>query len=99
MWITTFGGNVTGSILLSFLFIKFSEWPWLAMFLASSAPAWIQAVGSVAAIVAALAVVHRQHTLELKRKEQDYIKIRLRRARSPRVLLYSGAGACEDVTR
>ena len=99
VWITSFGGIVTGSILLSFLFIKFSEWPWLAMFLASSAPAWIQAVGSVAAIVAALAVVHRQHTLELKRKEHDDVKIRLRRARSLRVLFYSAAGACEDVTR
>lgn len=77
----------------------FAGWSWVAKFLESSAPAWIQAVGSVAAIVAALAVVHRQHTLEVERKEKDEIRAQLRRARSLRVLFYSAARTCEDVAR
>ena len=71
----------------------------MAKFLESSAPAWIQAVGSVAAIVAALAVVQRQHSLELKRRQADDLTAQIRRARSLRVLFYSAARACEDVAR
>lgn len=99
LWITTFVGIVAGSILMLLLLNDFAGWSWVAKFLESSAPAWIQAVGSVAAIVAALAVVHRQHTLEVERKEKDEIRAQLRRARSLRVLFYSAARTCEDVAR
>jgi len=91
VWATAFGGIVVGSILVLLLLTGFAGWSWVAKFLESSAPAWIQAVGSVAAIVAALAVVQRQHTLELKRKEKDDLTAQLRRARSLRVLFYSAA--------
>lgn len=99
VWITTFVGIVAGSILMLLLFNEFAGRSWVANFLESSAPAWIQAVGSVAAIVATLAVVHRQHTLEMERKEKDEIRAQLRRARSLRVLFYSAARTCEDVAR
>ncbi len=99
VWATAFGGILVGSILLLLLLTAFAGWPWVARFLESGAPAWIQAVGSVAAIVAALAVVQRQHSLELKRKEKDDLTGQLRRARSLRVLFYSAARACEDVAR
>jgi hypothetical protein len=74
-------------------------WPWVERFLASSAPAWIQAVGSVAAIVAALAVVQRQHLLDLRRREADDHTIQIRRARTLRVIFLSAARVCEDVAR
>jgi hypothetical protein len=99
VWITTFGGIFVGSILILLFLTVFAGWNWVTRFLESSAPAWIQAVGSVAAIVAALAVVQRQHTLELERKEKDDLTAQLRRARSVRVLFYSAARACEDVAR
>ncbi len=99
VWATAFGGIVVGSILVLLLLTAFAGWSWVANFLESNAPAWIQAVGSVAAIVAALAVVQRQHTLELKRKEKDDLTAQLRRARSLRVLFYSAARSCEDVAR
>jgi hypothetical protein len=99
VWATAFGGIVVGSIFLLLFLTAFAGWSWVANFLASNAPAWIQAIGSVAAIVAALAVVQRQHTLELKRKEKDDLTAQLRRARSLRVLFYSAARACEDVAR
>ena len=99
VWATTFGSVVVGSILVLLLFTAFAGWPWVAKFLESSAPAWIQAVGSVAAIVAALAVVQRQHSLELKRREKEDLTAQLRRARSLRVLFYSAARTCEDVAR
>lgn len=99
VWATAFGSVVVGSILILLLLTAFAGWSWVAKFLESSAPAWIQAVGSVAAIVAALAVVQRQHSLESKRREKDDLTSQLRRARSLRVLFYSAARACEDVAR
>ena len=99
VWITTFGGMVVGSILLLLFLTAFAGWSWVTKFLESSAPAWIQAVGSIAAIVAALALVQRQHSLELERKEKEDLTAKLRRARSLRVLFYSAARACEDVAR
>lgn len=99
VWASAFGSVVVGSILVLFLFTAFAGWSWVAKFLESSAPAWIQAVGSVAAIVAALAVVQRQHSLELTRREKDDLTAQLRRARSLRVLFYSAARTCEDVAR
>ncbi|TDM06047.1 MAG: hypothetical protein C4K60_15400 [Ideonella sp. MAG2] len=99
VWASAFGSVVVGAIFILLLLTAFAGWSWVAKFLESSAPAWIQAVGSVAAIVAALAVVQRQHTLELKRRERDDFTSQLRRARSLRVLFYSAARACEDVGR
>lgn len=99
VWASAFGSAVVGSILVLLLFTAFAGWSWVAKFLESSAPAWIQAIGSVAAIVAALAVVQRQHSLELRRKEKEDLTAQLRRARSLRVLFYSAARTCEDVAR
>lgn len=99
VWATSFGGIVVGSIFLLLVLTALAGWSWVANFLESSAPAWIQAIGSIAAIVAALSVVQRQHNLELKRKEKDDLTTQLRRARSLRVLFYSAARACEDVAR
>lgn len=99
VWASAFGSVVVGSIVVLLLFTAFAGWSWVVKFLESSAPAWIQAVGSVAAIVAALAVVQRQHFLELKRREKDDLTAQLRRARSLRVLFYSAARSCEDVAR
>jgi hypothetical protein len=99
VWSIAFGGTVVGAILLLIFLTAFAGWSWVAKFLESSAPVWIQAVGSVAAIIAALAVVQHQHTLELERKEKDDLTAQLRRARSLRVLFYSAARTCEDVAR
>jgi hypothetical protein len=99
VWASAFGSVVVGAILVLILFTAFAGWPWVAKFLESSAPAWIQAVGSVAAIVAALAVVQRQHALELQRREREDHTIQLRRARTLRVIFLSAAKACEDVAR
>lgn len=99
VWASAFGSVVVGSILILLVLTAFAGWSWVAKFLESSAPAWIQAVGSIAAIVAALAVVQRQHSLELRRREKDDHTSQLRRARSLRVLFFSGARACEDVAR
>jgi hypothetical protein len=99
VWASAFGSVVVGSILILLLLTVFAGWPWVAKFLESGAPAWIQAVGSVAAIVAALAVVQRQHSLDLERRAKDDLTAQLRRARSLRILFYSAARTCEDVAR
>jgi len=98
-WAPVFGSVVVGSILLLILATALAGWPWVESFLTSSAPAWIQAVGSVAAIVAALAVVQRQHSLELERREADDHTTQLRRARTLRVIFLSAARVCEDAAR
>ncbi len=99
MWAFAFSSIVVSSIFMFLLFTAFAGWPWVAKFLESSAPAWIQAIGSVAAIVATLTVVQRQHSLELMRREKEDLTTQLRRARSLRVIFYSAARTCEDVSR
>jgi hypothetical protein len=74
-------------------------WPWVAKFLESSAPAWIQAIGSVAAIIAALLVVQRQHSLEIERRRSAERAEQQRRTRTLRVVFHSAARTCEDVAR
>lgn len=91
-------GTVLGLISLIAL-TAVAGWPWVSKFLESSAPAWIQAIGSVAAIVAALAVVQRQHTLELKRRKADERAEQVRRLRTLRVVFFSAARTCESVAR
>lgn len=90
---------VVGTLFLLVVTAALAGWPWVESFLASSAPAWIQAVGSVAAIFAALAVVHRQHQLELRRRETEDHTVLIRRARTLRVIFMSAARVCEDVAR
>lgn len=72
-------------------------WPWVAKFLDSSAPAWIQAIGSVAAIIAALLIVQRQHALEIDRRQIAERSEKQRRARTLRVVFFSAARTCESV--
>jgi hypothetical protein len=98
-WAPAVGSVVVGALLLFMLTTALAGWPWVERFLASSAPAWIQAVGSIAAIVAALAVVQRQHNLDLRRREADDHTVQIRRARTLRVLFLSAARVCEDVAR
>lgn len=98
-WASVFGSVIVGSILILILFTSVAGWDWVAKFLESGAPAWIQAVGSVAAIVAALAVVQRQHALEMHRREREDQVSQLRRARILRIIFFSAARACEDVAR
>lgn len=59
-------------ILLLFALIAAGVWPWFRSMLESSAPAWIQAIGSIAAIFAAAEIGRRQalaaSDLEAKKK-------------------------------
>ncbi|WP_039051121.1 hypothetical protein [Comamonas thiooxydans] len=92
-------GVVVGSIFLLVITTALAGWSWVENFLVSSAPAWIQAVGSVAAIFAALGVVHRQHRLELRRRQTEDHTVLIRRARTLRVIFMSAARVCEEVAR
>lgn len=74
-------------------------WPWVARFLESSAPAWIQAIGSIAAIAAAMMIVQRQHSLEIQRKKAEEKSEQLRRVRTLKVVFFSAARTCESVAR
>ena len=98
-WAPVLGaGTVLGVISLISL-TAVAGWPWVAKFLESSAPAWIQAIGSIAAIIAALMIVQRQHLLELKRKRDEERFEQLRRVRVLKVVFFSAARACESTAR
>jgi hypothetical protein len=98
-WSPAIGAAVVLGLLTLMSLTAIGGWPWVARFLESSAPAWIQAVGSVAAIVAALMVVQRQHTLELARRKVVEQSDLQRRARTLRVVFFSAAKTCESVAR
>jgi len=72
-------------------------WTWMAKFLESSAAAWVQALGSVAAIFAAIAVVNKQHLLEIQRRNENDRNENLRRVRALRAIFFSAAKKCEQV--
>jgi hypothetical protein len=98
-WSAVVGAAVVLGLLTLVALSALGGWSWMARFLESSAPAWIQAVGSVAAIVAALMVVQRQHALELARRQVVEQSDLQRRARTLRVVFFSAARTCESVAR
>ena len=98
-WASTFGSVLVGAMFLLLMLTVVAGWTWVAKFLESAAPAWIQAIGSVAAIIAALVVVQKQHTFELQRREREDHTVQLRRARTLSIIFFSAARVCEDVAR
>lgn len=98
-WLLALGSLTVVALLTLFALSAIAGWPWVGDFLRSSAAAWVQAIGSVAAIVAALGVVQRQHHLEVSRREQTERLEQQRRARSLRVVFFSAARTCEEVGR
>jgi hypothetical protein len=98
-WSSAIGAVVVLTLLALLALTAGGGLPWLAKFLESSAPAWIQAIGSVAAIIAAVLIVQRQHVLEIERRRSAECAEQQRRARTLRVVFFSAARICEDVAR
>lgn len=98
-WAAAVGAGFVLSFFSLVALTAIAGWPWVAKFLESSAPAWIQAVGSIAAIVAALGVVQRQHSLERQRIGEAERVEQLRRVRALKVVFFSSATTCESVAR
>ena len=98
-WSGAIGAGVVLTLIALIALTAIGGWPWVAKFLESSAPAWIQAIGSVAAIIAAVLIVQRQHALEIERRHNVERAEQQRRTRTLRVVFFSAARACEDVAR
>ncbi len=98
-WTTPLGAGFVLALLSLLVLTSLGGWTWVAKFLESSAPAWIQAIGSVAAILAAIFIVRRQHSLEIERIRSVETFAQQRRARALRVVFFSAARACEDAAR
>jgi hypothetical protein len=94
-WPSVVGALVIAGLVLLIGLTAIGGWDWVKSFLESDAPAWIQAIGSVAAIVATAAIVQRQHNLELKRRSIAEQAMDQHRARIVRVVFLSAAKACE----
>ena len=71
-WESAIGIVVVLMLLFSLALIAAGGWNWFKTLLESAAPAWIQAIGSVAAIIAATVIARRQSisTAELAEKKQ-----------------------------
>jgi len=98
-WASVLGAVTVLSLIALISLTAVGGWSWVARFLESSAPAWIQAFGSIAAIVAALIIVQSQHSLELKRRRAEERAEQLRRLRALMVVFFSAARTCEEVAR
>lgn len=59
-WPAVVGGLIVVGILLTLALVAAGGWPWFQRFLEGSAAAWVQAIGSIAAILAAAEIGRRQ---------------------------------------
>lgn len=59
-WPAVIGALIVVGILLTLTLVVAGGWPWFQRFLEGSAAAWIQAIGSIAAILAAAEIGRRQ---------------------------------------
>lgn len=94
-WPSVVGALVVVGLLLIIGLTAIGGPTWVKLFLESSAPAWVQAIGFVAAIVSAIAVVQYKHELELRRRLMTEQLDDRHRARIVRVVFYSAVKACE----
>jgi hypothetical protein len=69
-WAPAVGAAVLVAVLAVLALVAAGGWTWFAKFLDSAAPAWVQAVGSIAAIVAAIKISSRQHEQTVEREER-----------------------------
>ena len=70
-WVQALGVAVVGSLLACIGLIAAGGWKWFAGMLESALPAWVQAVGSVAAIAATGWAVNRSHRLQREAREAE----------------------------
>jgi hypothetical protein len=90
-----------GALIVIFLFITLAlvasgGWNWFQKFLTDSAPAWLQAFGSIAAIIATFGVLRVQHQQQSQRDSEIDRQTRIRKLKAI-VALIQGVGAtCED---
>lgn len=96
-WPTAVGMALVVGLICLFALNAAGGWAWTAKFLESSAAAWVQAIGSVAAIFAAIAVVNKQHVLEIHRRNENDRTENRRRIRAMKTIFFSAAKKCEKV--
>lgn len=65
-WAAALGGFIVTGIFVMLALVAAGGWTWFRGFLENSAPAWVQAIGSVVAIGAAVSIADRQHRRDVK---------------------------------
>lgn len=68
-WPGYIGGVILIIIFGTLALVAAGGWNWFAKFLEGSAPAWVQAVGSIFAIFAAVSIANKQHSRQLLKEE------------------------------
>lgn len=70
-WAEAVGATALVCLLASLALIAAGGWTWFAKLLDTSAPAWVQAIGSVGAIFITGWSVRRAHRLQLEQRDRD----------------------------
>jgi hypothetical protein len=90
------GASVVLGLLGSIALVAAGGWDWFKNFAADSAPAWVQAVGSIAAIVAALGAIKIQHQNQLDRDAEAERQVKRRKLKTVSALLHNTGLVCLD---
>lgn len=83
-------------LLASFALTAAGGWEWFKKFALDSGPAWVQAFGSIAAIIATLAVIRIQHQNQLNRDAEAERQVVRRKMKTVSALLHNTGLVCLD---
>jgi hypothetical protein len=97
IWQTTVGVVVTASLLVSMLLVAVGGWAWFKGLFETVAPAWIQAVGSVAAIVAATVIAQRQSKAAVDLELRKQAKAETQKLKVVMALMARAHGLSNDI--
>lgn len=96
--------EVVGAALIVFLFLCFGlvaagGWKWFTEFLAGSASSWVQAIGSIAAILGAFAIANKQTRTQVAAAEEASRQTRRQRLEVCHVVLIRVASVFDSAKK
>jgi hypothetical protein len=98
-WQSALGAAVVLTLLISIGLIAANGWAWFTKMLETSAPAWVQAIGSVGAIVAAAAIARRQVVTARQLEARKQAAADIQKLRVIMALMARAHGLSTDITK
>lgn len=98
-WQWAIGIVVVLSMAVSLALVETGGWAWFKTLLESVAPAWIQAVGSVAAIVAAAIIAQRQSISTSDLEEQKQARADIQKLKIIKALMVRAHSLSNDICK
>lgn len=98
-WAEAVGVAASLTLLLSLALVAAGGWSWFKTLLESAAPAWIQAVGSVAAIIAAAAIARQQASSARRLEAEKQAAAEVQKLKIVLALMARAHGLSNDICR